>query len=261
MAGLLNEVDVNIQTRAPLKTVKSSARRKTRVLSPPLSSEHKMSHVKAAGARLPVHAISTPPSEPNYNDDDGFSGAMDDEAFPASDPIPSSPTTTAVDRKGQGTIKVEDEEEDDMMEVAQVIGDDKVKAVNINISGSRPVKKVKQEPAYPSPASSSPTRPSVADIDPSAWNEVTSKLNVVSAQEPKTTSPGKLKIEDAVEPDGSLNFFWTDYTEVNGSLCLFGKVKNQKLGTFVSSFVKVDNILRKVYFLPRTHRQSKLLLC
>lgn len=48
--------------------------------------------------------------------------------------------------------------------------------------------------------------------------------------------------------------FWTDYTEVNGSLCLFGKVKNRSTGDFVSCFLKVDNILRKLFFLPRGKR-------
>ena len=50
--------------------------------------------------------------------------------------------------------------------------------------------------------------------------------------------------------------FWTDYTEINGSLCLFGKVKDKSSGNFASAFVKIDNILRKLYFLPREHRQK-----
>ena len=50
--------------------------------------------------------------------------------------------------------------------------------------------------------------------------------------------------------------FWTDYTEVNGSLCLFGKVQDKKSKRYVSCFVKIDNILRKLFFLPREHRQK-----
>ena len=50
--------------------------------------------------------------------------------------------------------------------------------------------------------------------------------------------------------------FWTDYTEVNGSLCLFGKVRDKRSGSYVSAFIKIDNILRKLYFLPRSYRQS-----
>ncbi len=200
--------------------------------------------------------LNTPPLETDYNDGDGFMGGIDDDLFPASDAIPSSPTTNAVDRKGQQAVKVEEEEED-MMEVTQAVGDHKIKSTSVNMSGARPAPKVAKAPAYPSPASSSPTRPPVAEVDASAWNDVTSKLNVLSSQSKETVSFGKLQSEDAVEEDGSVHMFWTDYTEVNGSLCLFGKVKDKKSGLYASAFVKVDNILRKLYFLPRTYRQSE----
>jgi len=254
MADLLGEVDVNITCRQPLKSVKTAARRKTRVLSPPVSQEKKVALPKSSHGNKAAHLLNTPPLEPAYGDDD-YMGGMDDEAFPPSDPIPSSPTTNAVDREGQQQAKAE-EEDDDMMEVAQASGDHKVKSASINMSGSRPAPKIAKAPAYPSPASSSPTRPPADVVDASAWNDVTSKLNVLSSQEPATASFGKLKYEDATEEDGSLRFFWTDYTEVNGSLCLFGKVKDKKSGAHVSAFVKVDNILRKLYFLPRTYRQK-----
>jgi DNA polymerase alpha subunit A len=94
-------------------------------------------------------------------------------------------------------------------------------------------------------------------MDASAWNDVTDKLNVVNcSQASETMSFGKLDYNDAIEEDGSLRMFWTDYTEINGSLCLFGKVQNKKTGAFVSCFVKVDNILRKLFFLPRQYRQK-----
>ena len=256
MTDLLGEVDINLPSRLPLKTVKTESRRKTRVLSPPLLPEKKVSLPKQKETDGGAKSLNTPPLESNFNDDDGFMGGMDDDTFPTSDPIPSSPTTNAVDRKVQQSFKVEEEDDDDRMEVAQAIGDSKVKAASVNMSGSRPVPKVAKAPAYPSPASSSPTRPPTDVVDPSAWNDVTSKLNVLSSQEPATSSFGKLRTEDATEEDGSLRFFWTDYAEVNGSLCLFGKVKDKSSGTYASAFVKIDNILRKLYFLPRTYRQK-----
>ncbi len=88
-----------------------------------------------------------------------------------------------------------------------------------------------------------------------AVENVTEKLNILSSPPAETASAGKLDSKDALEDDGTLRFFWTDYTEVNGSLCLFGKVKNRSNGSYVSCFVKVDNILRKLYFLPREYRQ------
>ena len=258
MNDLLGEVDINIASRAPLKTVKTASRRKTRVLSPPVSREQKVSLPKRPGDNAPAHLLNTPPLEPSHGDNSDFLGGMDDDYYPPEDPIPSSPTANAVDRKAQQAVKIEDEDED-MMEVAQAIGDYKVKAASVNMSGARPAPKIVKAPAYPSPASSSPTRPPADLVDASAWNDVTSKLNVLNSQEPSASTFGKTKIEDAIGDDGSLLFFWTDYTEISGSLCLFGKVKDKNTGAHVSAFVKVDNILRKLYFLPMTYRQSEFL--
>lgn len=255
MADLLGEVDVNVAPRLPLKTIRTASRHKTRVLSPPVSREKKLSLPKPAEANNNALLLNTPPLEPAYGDNDDYMGGMEDDVFPPSDPVPSSPTTNAIDRKGHQNIKLEEDDED--MEVAQAIGDHKVKSASVNMSGSRPAPKIAKTPAYPSPASSSPTRPPAEVVDASAWNDVTSKLNVLSSQGPETTSFGKLQVDDATEEDGSLRFFWTDYTEVKGSLCLFGKVKDKKSGTYISAFVKVDNILRKLYFLPRTYRHSE----
>lgn len=224
------------------------------MLSPPVSQENKLPPSPSANCDRSVAMLNTPPLEHVHDDENSFMGDMDDDMMLASDPIPSSPAANAAHRKAQHVVKVEEEDED-IMEVAQAVGDYKVKSTNINISGSRPGPKIRKGPAYPSPASSSPTRPPTSDVDASTWNDVTSKLNVISTQE--STNFGKLGIEDAVEQDGSLQMFWTDYTEVNGSLCLFGKVKDKKSAAYVSAFIKIDNILRKLYFLPRTYRQSK----
>ncbi|KAG8530021.1 uncharacterized protein KY384_005503 [Bacidia gigantensis] len=253
MAGLLGEVDINIASRAPLRTVKTNSRRKTRVLSPPLSHDKRSSLPRPDISKPATNMLHTPPEENDY-DENSFGQQLDDDTLPSSDPLPSSPTANVASRRSLHPVKVEDVEEEDLMEIAQVVGDHKVKATSINISGVKPVPKVSKVPSYPTPANSSPTRPPTCDMDASSWNDVTAKLNVISSQE--VTSHGKLSLEDAVEPDGSLRIFWTDYTDVNGSLCLFGKVRDKKSGDFVSAFIKIDNILRKLYFLPRTHRHK-----
>lgn len=195
-------------------------------------------------------APATPPVEQDYGDDD-FMMNMDDD-LPLNDPQPSSPIAKAVERKSHASVKAEEDDEEDMMEVAQADG---IVTTSVNMSGTRPARKI-QKQAYPSPASSSPTRPSTQHVDASAWNDVTERLNVVSSSPAsESISFRKLDHNDAVEADGSLRMFWTDYTEINGSLCLFGKVKNKKTGGHVSCFLKVDNILRKLFFLPREHRQ------
>ena len=249
---LLGEVDTNIPTPAPRssKQERSGERRKARVLSPAPEPSSKKSKIN--DTRLP-----SPPA-PAYDDDDGFIPSVDDEPglpsdVPMSDPAPSSPAAKVAERKAQikAEPKEEDDEDDDMMEVAHA---GSVATTSVNMTGSRPPKKLLKADPYPSPASSSPVRAPDTSVDSSSWNDLTSKLNVVTSSPPETRVVGKIDYKDAIEADGSLNFFWTDYTEINGSLCLFGKVLNKKTQTYVSCFVKVDNILRKLYFLPRPQR-------
>ena len=182
---------------------------------------------------------------------------MDDGPLdiPMSDPAPSSPAAKVAQRKAQTAQtkpevkKEEEDDDDDMMEVAHAGA---INTTSVNLAGSRPVKKIIKPEPYPAPISSSPAKG--PDVDFSSWNDLSNKLNVVSSSPSETKFVGKIDHKDAIEEDGSLNFFWTDYTEVRGSLCLFGKVLNKKTSTYVSCFVKVDNILRKLYFLPREHR-------
>ncbi|KAH0557083.1 hypothetical protein GP486_005129, partial [Trichoglossum hirsutum] len=230
MAGLLGEVDSNLLSRKispEVKTIKSETRRKVRVLSPSLPDGKR----PRPGDSKDGHAPISPPADHAF-DDDGFLGGMDDDDMPASDPhLPSSPITKAVERKSVVSVKArggDDDEEEDFLEVAQAIGHTGISAVSVNKSGSRPAPKVKK-PEYPTPASSSPAKEADA-VDPSSWNEVTTRLSILSSPAPQTVHFGKLRPQEALEDDGSLRVFWIDYAEVNGSLCLFGKVKNRTSG-------------------------------
>ncbi|KAI1854600.1 hypothetical protein JX265_007530 [Neoarthrinium moseri] len=251
LADLLGEVDANIP--APVSRAQKKItpeRRKARVLSPVRQPASKKAKI-------------TEPSLPSPDafDGDDFMAPMDDDLplppsadVPMSDPepAPSSPTAKAFERKIQVKTEPVEDEDDDIMEVAHA---GTINAASVNMSASRPIKKLVKPDPYPSPANSSPAKAPETSVDASSWNDLTSKLNVVSSPATETRSIGKMDYKDAIEEDGSLNFFWTDYTEANGSLCLFGKVLNKKTKSYVSCFVKVDNILRKLYFLPRQHRK------
>ena len=250
LAGLLYEVDANIPPPEPRQTKleRSGDRRKSRALSPVI--EPVIKRQKRVDTRLP----SPPP--PNLDSDDGFMPPMDDEPIstqnvPMSDPAPSSPAAKVAERKAQLKQEQQDDEDEDMMEVAHAGA---VKSASVNMAGARPVKRLLKPEPYPSPASSSPLKAATDAVDSSSWNDLTEKLNVVSSSPTETRGIGKIDHNDAIEADGSLNFFWMDYTEINGSLCLFGKVLNKKTKSYVSCFVKIDNILRKLYFLPRQRR-------
>ena len=258
MADLLGDVNPNIPGKAPSygKPIKGNDRRKTRILSPPLEDRETTARRPAKSAAN-SDILDTPPiATAAQDDDDAYFMPQIDDDVPMSDPLLSSPAAKAVERKEKSTanIKMEEVEEDDLMEVAEVQGHSTLKAANVNMKGSRPVPKV-VKPVYPTPNSSSPTRAPNDAIDMTAINDVTEKLNILSSPPAETASAGKIAAKDALEDDGTLRFFWTDYTEVNGSLCLFGKVKNRTNDSYVSCFVKVDNILRKLYFLPREYKQ------
>ena len=262
MAGLLEEVDTNVVSNKHVPTqnvIKSEARRKVRILSPPLSHKQRVekSDKKDENAG-PISPVSHEPSAGIDHDDDGPLPQGDgDDDIPMSDPMPSSPLSKAVERKASVPVKKEEfdgDDDNDLMEVAEAIGHHENKSNSVNMTGSRPPPKIKQE-NYPTPASSSPIKPAPETVNPS-WNDVREKLNVLSSPGQEMKAFGKLQAQDAVEEDGSLRIFWIDFTEINGSLCLFGKVKNKRTGAFVSAFVKVDNILRKLYFLPRERRHK-----
>lgn len=171
-----------------------------------------------------------------------------------SDPAPSSPAAKVAKRKAQIKQEINEDEDEDMMEVAHAGA---INAASVNIKSSRAIKKIlKPQQPCPSPGSSSPVKAPDTSVDPSGWNSLTERLNVVTSSPTETRGIGKIDHTDAIEEDGSLNFFWTDYTEANGSLCLFGKVLNKKTRSYVSCFVKVDNILRKLFFLPREQREG-----
>ncbi|KAI0911574.1 hypothetical protein F4823DRAFT_560852 [Ustulina deusta] len=258
LASLLGEVDANVPApalRLP-KRIRSPERHRARVLSPVRDNRQPV----AKKARLSPEHLAPPAHAENVHDDN-FLPAIEDEMPPQvnddvmSDPmpVPSSPISNAVARKAQlKAVPADEDEDEEMMEVAH---GGVINATSVNLSASRPIKKLIKPDPYPSPARSSPSKAPEIDVDSSSWNQLTDKLNVVGNSIPQSSTVGKMDYRDAIEEDGSLNMFWTDYTEVNGSLCLFGKVQNKKTGAYASCFVKVDNILRKLFFLPRQYRQ------
>lgn len=249
MADILGTIDANTVTSNSYnkKAMKTDSRRKVRIISPPPTQKRETRIKNVVHETSAVTELASTPPAQHDSDDDGIIMAEDD--VPMSDPLPSSPVAKALERKAKVHIKTEEDEED-IMDVAEAIGGAHVPTRSVNMKGSKPQPKIKQ---LPSPQSSSPP-PDAADVHAEAWNKVTSKLAVASSPASQPYSHGKMIPQDAVEEDGSLRMFWMDYAEINGSLCLFGKVKHKQTGQYLSAFVKVDNILRKLYFLPRKYK-------
>ena len=66
-----------------------------------------------------------------------------------------------------------------------------------------------------------------------------------------STTQGKIS---ALEPDGSLRFFWLDYLEHDGKVHFIGKLKDKNSGQWVSCCVTIENLQRNLYVLPRERR-------
>ncbi|QUC22159.1 uncharacterized protein UV8b_06400 [Ustilaginoidea virens] len=249
LADLLGEVDTKIAPAAQRlpKPEGPGDRRKPRALSPIQEPMHKRQ--KRTDTRL------SSPVTGAIGSDDGFAPTYDDEIQPTpdapmSDVPASSPAARKAERRAQTKQGAADDGDDDMMEVAHAGA---VDLPGVNITGSRPVKRLLDQAPQAPPTTSSPQKAVDGSVDSTSWNSLTDRLNVIH-NPTETRGIGKIDHRDAVESDGSLNFFWTDYAEVNGSLCMFGKVLNKKTSGYVSCFVKIDNILRKLFFLPRQQR-------
>jgi len=94
------------------------------------------------------------------------------------------------------------------------------------------------------------------DVKP-RWLSVHESLNVTKEEDLGTLhsiSSSKSVNIDALEPDGTLRFFWLDYLEHEGKLYLVGKLKDKKTGAWVSCCVTVEGIQRNLYALPRERR-------
>lgn len=257
MNDLLGEFD-NDSPAEPIPLMSKKPRgepvRKVHRLSPPLkdSKPVKIDQTPQAEKRggEPGFASSPPLIAGNTDNDDQDYGSFDEDVDMGDAPVaPSSPVADAIKRKHW---KDEDDDGEEDLAVAQIQGSKSIRAEAVNIVASRPAPKsetVKQEAA-------APNKP-VAAIDPTAWASFAGGDNVMSSPALDNSDPGKLGPGDVVEEDGSIKMFWLDYTEVHGSLCLFGKVQEKKSEKYVSAFLKIDGMSRNLYFLPRETRYSK----
>ncbi|KAJ3888202.1 DNA polymerase family B-domain-containing protein [Lentinula edodes] len=96
---------------------------------------------------------------------------------------------------------------------------------------------------------------------PASWLAVYDSLTVSSEDPlgPLATNTSSIKSSDvsALEPDGSLRFFWVDYLEHQGELFFIGKLKDKKSGAWVSCCVAVKNLERNLFILPREKRAEQ----
>ncbi|KAG2011412.1 DNA polymerase alpha catalytic subunit [Coprinopsis cinerea AmutBmut pab1-1] len=231
MAGLLGQLD-----KTPAPRVASAARK--RKTSPQFSSDIDSSPIRSSHIPSDDYFMS-PKKRPRVHDA-GMTPTIermaDLDVHTSSDGAESS-----------NEVNYDDFFDDDLMMV-----DEEVKPVKQEPEELKLPKKTARAPA-PVASTSKQEEP---DVKP-AWLSVYDTLAVSkdnetlgSAERPaiKGTSIG------ALEPDGSLRFFWIDYLEHEGRLYLVGKLKDKKSDTWVSCCVTIDGLERNLYALPREKR-------
>ncbi|KAK9239684.1 hypothetical protein V1525DRAFT_397320 [Lipomyces kononenkoae] len=150
-------------------------------------------------------------------------------------------------------VEDEDELEDDITIEKPTGASTNVAVLTVNRSAAKP--SLPKPKLIPTPPEQEPRTDPVEGSE--MWTTMNSALPVALASSPaQNAAPlvGKLAVSEVEEEDGTIKMFWTDYCEMGDRLLLFGKTKHKNSNTFVSCMVQVSGIMRKLYFLPRTHR-------
>ncbi|KAF8655036.1 hypothetical protein AX16_003272 [Volvariella volvacea WC 439] len=255
MANLLGDMDAAPVTVPPKKS------RKRR--SPPVDTFDASSPPRAdySFSRVPVYDDAS--SDAPIESDVGF------DAAPSSDDELMSPRKKRVkgesgmdvthhvqkmsELKMQGSSDVEFDDLD-MNEFMAVDDDEDLK----------PAPPIKKEPTRNNFVTYQ-KKPAIAvkkeeeDVKP-AWLNVYDSLTVAEGPDslgplsPSTQGASSSSKINALEPDGSLRFFWLDYLELDGKIYFIGKLRDKKTGVWVSCCVTVENIERNLFVLPRPKR-------
>ena len=153
-----------------------------------------------------------------------------------SDEVKSSPTSS----KG---LKIKQEESDDESDEDIMFG----RRTMRSITATRQINLSSKSNTGSSPFVTAPGTPiGASNATPSKDQKFSS-----SSAEMLTLTDNKYTKEQIVDPEtGYFNMFWLDFTEVDNTLILFGKVKAHD-GSFVSAMVQVNGMDRELFFLTR----------
>ncbi|TFK23220.1 DNA polymerase alpha catalytic subunit [Coprinopsis marcescibilis] len=236
MANLLGTLD-----KAPV-VPKSTAKTRKRKTSPQLSSDIESSPSKDFSSHPPSDDyFMSPKKKPRVND----AGMT-----PTIERLADLDVQTSSDFES-GTDIVDyddffDNDDDILMDI------DELPKVGVKPEPEE-LKLPKKAPRAPPAA----VKKEEADTKP-AWLSIYDSLSVSkddgSLGSLQSNSAVKGSNIDALEPDGSLRFYWLDYLEHDGRLYLIGKLKDKKTQAWMSCCITVDGLERNLYALPRERR-------
>jgi DNA polymerase alpha subunit A len=124
----------------------------------------------------------------------------------------------------------------------------------------------------PKPKSLKPTNGVKKEEGPPSWLSTYDSLAVAKTEDegigssskstgaPSATPTATSGSVDALEPDGSLRFFWIDYLELDGKIYFIGKVKDKKSGAWASCCITVENLERNLFVLPRERKVEEVMV-
>ncbi|SCU86167.1 LAMI_0D00716g1_1 [Lachancea mirantina] len=164
--------------------------------------------------------------------------------------VENSPTMVKKDSKldlptaEQSESESEEEEEEEVKATRRTVRTAAIRrAVNFNIG----------QDAQSSPFVTAPNTP-IALAKPSASLKSRDQYPesvVVHPDFSRKVSPDEI----LDKPNGSFKFYWLDYTEVDNTLLLFGKIKTIA-GKMISAMLQVSGICKELYFLPRENKKA-----
>ncbi|KAK6521932.1 DNA-directed DNA polymerase alpha catalytic subunit pol1 [Arthrobotrys megalospora] len=267
LSELLGQMDENRDSFRTAKKLKALQRdpapRRQRVLSPSRSGTRGRQTLEDGSLTRNRHNEYVPSSPPKHqivknDEEDDHIGEFDDEgaerqtATAAAHNVLSSPQRSFKKEPIEPEAHVDDDDDDDggngELTVRPILKFSKPKDAPINLNSVRPDLSGNRNVPSDKPSAASEV------IDASQWQAVNANLSRTQISDQPFL--GKIASKDVVKDDGSLRFFWMDYTEIGGCLCLFGKVLIKGTDKYASAFVKVNGIMRKLYFLPKITKES-----
>ncbi len=235
MASLLGDIDAE-----PIPAVPKSRKRKT---SPSYDYDNDSSPVPYRNHTSYADTSSDGPMDSPFPDTPSDDLIFSPKKKVKTDVVGMTPATQRLSRinvKSDSDFDVPDDFDFDMDAFDQMDDD---------LDDLKPVKK--------EPVVASLPKKEEADALPS-WLSVYDSLAVAEADtlgplESSSSAASSSKIA-ALEPDGSLRFFWLDYLEHEGKLYFVGKLKDKTTGMWVSCCVTVEGVERNLFVLPRDKR-------
>ncbi|KII85843.1 hypothetical protein PLICRDRAFT_298164 [Plicaturopsis crispa FD-325 SS-3] len=215
---------------------------------------------------IPVASTSYRNGSAPYDNDfaDTSSDGIVDDLPPSSDDFLLSPKkkarldgaiTPATEKIGKLHVHSDPEEYDDVDMSAFMDIDDE------DLTDVKPKVKKEDVPHRSITSPGTDTKPiKKQETEAPSWLSVYDSLSVQAHDDTlgplgsKTSSSVASSNISALEPDGSLRFFWLDYLELDGKIYFIGKLKDKPTGTWVSCCVTVEGIQRNLFVLPRAKR-------